>query len=1547
MSGQFTDQGFDPFSSKTFSGMAQTDPGVQHDDQDVEEQGNTITGGYTYPGDDLPANFARQQQSHMYGDEASDEFQGSEEGVRGRNDDVSNPFTDEHGDMGMPSGGYGDERPIMGYNPFLNEQDRCRADGHEAIEEPYEQGEDTYQQNAGQDENHDESLVGHVSLEEAQYYRDQEQEDANRYQEENEYQGEHEDDQVNKQDYKEQENQHYEDKEDLHYKDKEDQHYEDKEYQHYEDKEYQHYEDKEDQYYGDKEYQHYEDKEDQHYEDKEYQHYGDKEDQHYEDKEDQHYEDKEDQHYEDKEDQHYEDKEDQLFEDKEDKHYEENVDEVEQEERQVNKDEQEVIPGYRKLEEDADDADLEMDPVENIQEANFKDKPVAVSCNLYGDGSEPTILQSEIVDEDKEYLADDTQDDTRQCPESTQGETFQGGEENVTEERFPETRAKFGEETFDDEEEEELGLEVNEVDMDQREGERDYLETPTTNVETDAKRYSDVEDKGQEDSQDEQEDDELEQREDKFVQQELKPAKQTDQDLGIVNQAFSDDAECDDKIEKDLSSGKEVLVEENEINPQTAQNVEYIPTDVDDTLDKEIEPMGPEEDESSEEDELTTGEYTSEKVLREDEVLIKDHIETTEKGFEPQYQDLDSFSSHQEYRSFADNVSEVTSPDTVPQPLPSPPEPKDMSPFDPNAPSDSPSPCHENLGQHGDTADENNTGDFLAGEVEGETKFGVDGTAITSTNTRNGTFIHSEDEEEEETEEGSQQLDQGCVTNTGNTETETSVDDRSGEYAGHPMESNDNALMSMSMEGSFYDDGGELIGGEDRRAQENHYQDEDSYEQQSIQLSQQIQNCFSQPSQEALGQQDTYTHVSSAVNGDIDSILDAPVTAPGLQTPVTEHDSSVDVTESKKFHTNDYASHLAEGTEEAECPGESSIDAVGISSPPDESTHNQEDLEEALGSIQISEPAAQETAEEPSSSVDVVSPEPKSDDALAAAAAPAAVAGFAAAAAAAAVSTTKTTSVKKSTSAKAGAKTSTTTTTTKAVKETKTTNGKPASAKKIEVSTTTVTKTTSKKPTDSRPASAATTEKKSPAKPAVSSPTKSAAPKATGPLPSYAQPITPRKPREAKPSSPEEKKKTPTPRTPSASARTPKTQSLTTTASSTTTTTITKTTVRTTSAAASTTTTSRTAQLARPKSSPTKLTNGTSGSHTLVDNNKSPTKKTETKSGSGTVKVSAEKKEIKVTSKIDAGTKSTTPKSPTKPSTPKTPSASTPKTGEVKEGKEIKSKIGSLEKTNHTPGGGNVKITTKKPDFTNVTSKIGSKDKIDHKPGGGNIKIETKKLKIEAKSKIGSLENATHKPAGGDKKIEVKKMEWNAKSKVGSLENATHVPGGGDKKILSEKLEWKSGSRVGSLDNAKHEPGGGNVKIESRKLDFKEKASPKIGSLDSKKVSTSEEALADEGEDPETYLFEVDPVYPDIGEFLKTMKHSLKDIYDSMCEEMKMMVNMMRNKVDEIVLKKEGQIDQSDQMVSLAKGGIDTLMREQLPGQDCGYTNNGKGGVGD
>nr|KAI8737573.1 hypothetical protein BgiMline_025631 [Biomphalaria glabrata] len=59
-----------------------------------------------------------------------------------------------------------------------------------------------------------------------------------------------------------------------------------------------------------------------------------------------------------------------------------------------------------------------------------------------------------------------------------------------------------------------------------------------------------------------------------------------------------------------------------------------------------------------------------------------------------------------------------------------------------------------------------------------------------------------------------------------------------------------------------------------------------------------------------------------------------------------------------------------------------------------------------------------------------------------------------------------------------------------------------------------------------------------------------------------------------------------------------------------------------------------------------------------------------------------------------------------------------------------------------------------------------------------------------------------------------------------------------------------------------------------------------------------------------------------------------------MREEMKMMVNMMGNKVDEIVLKTE-----NDQMVSQSKEGINSLTKEQLPGHDCGCS--GDGGAGD
>ncbi|KAI8761398.1 alpha-actinin A [Biomphalaria glabrata] len=55
----------------------------------------------------------------------------------------------------------------------------------------------------------------------------------------------------------------------------------------------------------------------------------------------------------------------------------------------------------------------------------------------------------------------------------------------------------------------------------------------------------------------------------------------------------------------------------------------------------------------------------------------------------------------------------------------------------------------------------------------------------------------------------------------------------------------------------------------------------------------------------------------------------------------------------------------------------------------------------------------------------------------------------------------------------------------------------------------------------------------------------------------------------------------------------------------------------------------------------------------------------------------------------------------------------------------------------------------------------------------------------------------------------------------------------------------------------------------------------------------------------------------------------------------------MGSKVDESVLQVEGQIDQSDKIVSLAKGGINSLGKEQLPGQDYGCTNSGDAGARD
>lgn len=209
-------------------------------------------------------------------------------------------------------------------------------------------------------------------------------------------------------------------------------------------------------------------------------------------------------------------------------------------------------------------------------------------------------------------------------------------------------------------------------------------------------------------------------------------------------------------------------------------------------------------------------------------------------------------------------------------------------------------------------------------------------------------------------------------------------------------------------------------------------------------------------------------------------------------------------------------------------------------------------------------------------------------------------------------------------------------------------------------------------------------------------------------------------------------------------------------------------------------------------------------------------------------------------SKIPAPKKLTMP-SPTKSTkgSPKTPEG--PPTGEKKKVpmnkvnvgaapspnlKTVRSKIGSLGNTSHKPGGGNVKIESRKLDFSHAQPRIAAKNDT-YTPGGGDKKITQVKLQWNAKSKVGSLDNAAHKPGGGDKKIESVKLDFKdkAKPKIGSTDNIKHKPGGGAVKntggsqegnpgdIEEQKLEIKAQSKVGSFENVKHKPGGGEKKI--------------------------------------------------------------------------------------------------------------------------------------
>lgn len=59
---------------------------------------------------------------------------------------------------------------------------------------------------------------------------------------------------------------------------------------------------------------------------------------------------------------------------------------------------------------------------------------------------------------------------------------------------------------------------------------------------------------------------------------------------------------------------------------------------------------------------------------------------------------------------------------------------------------------------------------------------------------------------------------------------------------------------------------------------------------------------------------------------------------------------------------------------------------------------------------------------------------------------------------------------------------------------------------------------------------------------------------------------------------------------------------------------------------------------------------------------------------------------------------------------------------------------------------------TPSPNLKVVKSKIGSLQNATHKPGGGNVKIETKKVDIKAAPRI-EAKNESYQPRGGDKKV--------------------------------------------------------------------------------------------------------------------------------------------------------------------------------------------------
>nr|XP_034329065.1 microtubule-associated protein tau-like isoform X7 [Crassostrea gigas] len=187
-------------------------------------------------------------------------------------------------------------------------------------------------------------------------------------------------------------------------------------------------------------------------------------------------------------------------------------------------------------------------------------------------------------------------------------------------------------------------------------------------------------------------------------------------------------------------------------------------------------------------------------------------------------------------------------------------------------------------------------------------------------------------------------------------------------------------------------------------------------------------------------------------------------------------------------------------------------------------------------------------------------------------------------------------------------------------------------------------------------------------------------------------------------------------------------------------------------------------------------------------------KNTSYKPGGGQVKIFDKKVQVKASPRVDVGGK-TPPGSSTSPrkESPR-PKPTTPK-GPAPNVKNVTSKIGSLQNTSYTPGGGQVRIATKKTDYSSVSSRVGSTANMDHRPGGGEKKIESHKVEFKAQSKVGSTDYISHKPGGGNKKIETQKLDFKDKAKPRVESKTAHKPGGGDKKIETQKLNFKESAK--------------------------------------------------------------------------------------------------------------------------------------------------------